>query len=336
VRLADGAVRGRWREKSVSRLPSRVEAPGLTGAGGKPTVSVILPTYNRAHTLLRAVDSVLSQDCRDLELIIVDDGSTDGTAELVGRIEDIRVRLFRHDTNRGAAAARNTGIAVSSADWIAFQDSDDVWLPGLLRILTARAIEAPRNTGVVFCAALKTGTPRGERVPKRDLNIVSGDLLPQLVISNPIALPAAIIHRRCIADLGGFDESMRTQEDWEFWLRVAGRYSFEYVNETLVTSPYTPDGVNSASLAVIEAAISHIRVHHSETFLRFPGSIANLEYFLGCVAVHQNQTPAAVKYLRAALSRKPYRLKYAVALVLAIVSPMLFRRLVGFGSGSRR
>src|SRR5258707_14809733 len=92
-------------------------------------VSVVLPTFNRGGTLLRSVRSVLNQSHRDLELIIVDDGSTDETHDIVDVISDSRLRYIKFDRNCGQSVARNTGIAASRADLIAFQDSDDVWLP---------------------------------------------------------------------------------------------------------------------------------------------------------------------------------------------------------------
>ena len=110
-----------------------------------PQVSVVIPTYNRAHILGRAIDSVLQQTHRDLELIIVDDGSSDGTAALVRGIEDPRVR-YVHQQNRGVSAARNRGIAEARAEWLAFLDSDDEWLPQKLE----RQFSALRG---VECAA---------------------------------------------------------------------------------------------------------------------------------------------------------------------------------------
>jgi len=94
-----------------------------------PTVSVIIPTYNRAHLLDRAIRSVLDQTYQDFELIVVDDGSSDPTAEVIATFADPRIYYLRHEKNRGAAAARNTGIEASQGDYVAFLDSDCEWLP---------------------------------------------------------------------------------------------------------------------------------------------------------------------------------------------------------------
>ena len=115
----------------------------------RPAVSVVLPTYNRASTLRRAVDSVLCQDFGDFELIVVDDGSRDQTASILSDIDDARLRVIRLPENRGQAHARNVGLDAASADLAAFQDSDDVWHPNKLSRQVA-AIRAIPDASVVY------------------------------------------------------------------------------------------------------------------------------------------------------------------------------------------
>ena len=118
----------------------------------KPTVSVIIPTYNRAKLLPRAIKSVLNQTFKDFEVIIVDDGSTDNTEEVINEFQkhNKRIKYIRHEKNKGAAAARNTGIKIAQGEYIAFQDSDDEWLPNKLEKQMEIFESAPAEIGVVY------------------------------------------------------------------------------------------------------------------------------------------------------------------------------------------
>src|SRR6478672_2666674 len=137
-------------------------------------VSVIMPVYNGAAFVSRAIDSVLRQTVRDLELIVVDDGSTDDTREVVTAITDSRLRYI-HQQNRGPSVARNNGIRAASAEWIAFLDSDDYWLPTKLEAQLARAREVP-DAGVIYCGA-KYLDPSGNFIA--DLRaVVEGAIVP--------------------------------------------------------------------------------------------------------------------------------------------------------------
>lgn len=112
-------------------------------------ISVIIPVYNRAALVRRALTSCLSQDDPDFEVVVIDDGSTDGTAEVVESIGDPRIRLIRHQVNRGRCPARNTGMAAASGQWFVFLDSDDELLPGALATIHRRALAAPADVGAL-------------------------------------------------------------------------------------------------------------------------------------------------------------------------------------------
>lgn len=116
----------------------------------KPTVSVILPTYNRAHLVGRAIQSVLDQMYQDFEIIVVDDGSGDNTEEIINGFTDTRIRYVKHQKNKGGSAARNTGIKLAKGKYIAFQDSDDEWLPDKLEKQMKAFKKASDEVGVVY------------------------------------------------------------------------------------------------------------------------------------------------------------------------------------------
>lgn len=182
-----------------------------------PLVSVIIPTYNRAHLVGDAIESVLSQSFTDLELIVVDDGSIDGTDKVISAFSDARVRCFSQE-HGGVAAARNLGIELAFGKLTAFLDSDDLFLPGKLSIQVERLREKPR-VGLVYGWFYKrkgnySGNSRLVK-PKqvRDL----GDVL----LGTSIAWPTVLVHTTWLRNVGGFDQSLRVSEDWDMIVRLA-------------------------------------------------------------------------------------------------------------------
>ncbi len=205
---------------------------------GRPAVSVILPTYQRAHVLGRAVDSVLAQTAGDLELIVVDDGSTDGTAELVGSYDDGRIRYLRQD-NAGVAAARNRGLRAVRAPLVAFLDSDDEWFPPKLALQTARMAELPDDVGLLYGGVenVTDGGCRRVRIPTH-----RGDLHRVLLLTNVLhGTSGVMIRRAVVATVGFFDEALPAAEDFDYWVRVARFFEIDLIDEPLVRYDDTGD-----------------------------------------------------------------------------------------------
>ncbi len=183
-----------------------------------PEVSVVIPTYNRASTIGRALDSVLNQSVRDIEVLVVDDGSTDATVATVEAVADQRVTLLRHATNKGAAAARNTGIRAARAPFIAFLDSDDAWLPGKLTAQLAALRAAPAGQDVschgVHIHLLDHGVERDQPLE------ASADWFARLVRDCNLSPGATQMTRREAFDrVGLLDETLPRFEDWDWLLR---------------------------------------------------------------------------------------------------------------------
>lgn len=218
-----------------------------------PLVSVILPTYNRAHTLLRAINSVLNQDYREIELIVVDDASTDNTPELLATITDPRLRVIRYDRNKGVAGATNTGIQAARGAFIAFQDSDDEWLDGKLAQQVARLAAAPPDCVCVYCIKIVYGRDpefrRGKRrvacVPGPEEALVEGDLRAVLWRRNIVSPQTAICTRAAALQLGGFDEKLRSDQDWDFFSQLAEIGSFAFVDAPLVSTYLQTDSISA-------------------------------------------------------------------------------------------
>jgi GT2 family glycosyltransferase len=213
-----------------------------------PQVTVIIPTFNRARYLTEAVQSVLDQTFPDYELIIVDDGSTDGTSTVLAGFGDPRLRVLRQK-NRGISAAMNVGLRAARGEYIARLDSDDAWLPDLLE-REAAVLDSHPNIGVVYSRAQAmsaNGIPREYYLglPLR----YPHDTLLSLLWGDCTCNITTLARRSCFAAAGPYDETFRMHEDWDMWLRVARSYHFMFLNSTLgrfrehdnrITSPSSP------------------------------------------------------------------------------------------------
>lgn len=193
-----------------------------------PMVSVIIPTYNRADVLARAIQSVLAQTFTDFELIVVDDGSSDRTADVVRGFSD-RVRLVRQE-NRGVSAARNTGIKISQGRLIAFLDSDDEWLPRKLEKQVALF-----SDGHFICHTDELWYRDGKPVPQKEIHRKQGGWFFTRALERCLISPSSVVLSRALLDeVGWFDEDLLAAEDYDLWLRVTAFYEVAFVPEPLV------------------------------------------------------------------------------------------------------
>ncbi|MCK4786748.1 MAG: glycosyltransferase [Desulfobacteraceae bacterium] len=200
-----------------------------------PTVSVIIPTYNRAHVLGRSIQSVLNQTFQDFELIIVDDGSTDDTETLVNRLRSKKIKYIRHQVNQGGSVAPtpNTGLRLAKGDYIAFQDDDDEWIPEKLERQMKVMCTAPPEVGVVYARCTKYDS-LGNYIPPLKVAKKEGYLFKQLLNECYIQWTTALIKKECFNKVGLINESMLYARDWEFLLRVSQHYQFLYIDDPLV------------------------------------------------------------------------------------------------------
>lgn len=193
-------------------------------------ISVIIPTYNREKTIERAITSVLKQTYGDLELIVVDDCSTDDTKKVVESIGDDRVRYIRLEKNSGACVARNRGICEARGEYVAFQDSDDEWLPEKLEIQLKALTE--NNADFVFCSMI-----RKNYADKEEIYPDLGDsrfLSHEECLTRSLASTQTFFCKTSVAKDVKFDEKFFCMQDYDFCIRVSERYSVYYVNVPLV------------------------------------------------------------------------------------------------------
>ncbi|WP_372966646.1 glycosyltransferase [Marinobacter sp.] len=197
----------------------------------KPRVSVITPTFNRAGYLPIAVESVLAQSFEDFELIVIDDGSTDETPELMKQyLADSRVRYFQQP-NQGQSVARNRGIAESSGEFICFLDSDNAWVES--RLASAlQAFEANPQADIVYGDYMVIDA-EGRELGVNRMKRYSGRITPMLIHDNFVSMNTTMTRRRCFEEMGGFDSNDRLAEDYGLWLRFSTQYTFHYLPEVL-------------------------------------------------------------------------------------------------------
>jgi glycosyltransferase involved in cell wall biosynthesis len=268
-----------------------------------PAVSVVIPTYNRGRGVERAVTSVLDQSFADLELLVVDDGSDDGTAQrLVGR--DQRLRCHRQP-NRGPAAARNAGIRIAQAPIVAFLDADNRWLPDHLGVVHAVLGLHPEAVLAGTCAGFRI---EGREEPA-DATLVDG--LPEALVSNRVGYVSGVaVRREALLEVNGFDEEMEVGEDDDLWLRLAMRGPFAFVRRRTIVRRHTHGGLrdrgrqNGAYTAANERSVRRVLDELDDEELRARAR-GRLHILAAVAAVERRDGPRAREELAHACALLP-------------------------------
>lgn len=247
----------------------------------RPYISIIIPTYNRAHLINRAIESVLNQTYGKFELLVVDDCSNDDTESVVSSFDDFRIRYIKCDKNGGAAAARNRGIKEAKYDWIAFLDSDDVWRTDKLE---KQVTAMDGVAGLVYCTFLRhpsdgtedTLMPSSDRSVDRRQGIMFGELL----LGNFIGMPTIMVHKSVFNDAGLFDENLRCYEDYDFLLRASQYTRFLHVDEVLV-DVYETEGSVGLNPDRFFEAITKILAQYKSVYEEINFWQTKVEWLLG-------------------------------------------------------
>jgi len=290
-----------------------------------PLVSVIIPTYNRAHLLGRSIQSVLEQTYRNIEVIVVDDASTDDTQEILGSIKDNRVRYIRHNRNRGQAAARNTGIRASIGKYIAFQDSDDQWLPEKLMKQITFFEKTSAALGVVYTGFWRVRNGEKTYIPSKKIKEKEGNINKQILRGNFIGTPVTVIKKEYLKKTGLFDETLPCLEDWEFFIRLSEHCEFKYVPEALVISHATPNSVSSKQVAHMEAK-KYILEKHYEEISKDKYILALHNYSIGSSLCEIGQITEGRKWLFRAWKLDPLCIRFTVALILSFLGKTMYAK----------
>ena len=223
-------------------------------------ISVIIPTYNRKHTLQRAIDSVLAQTFKPYEIIIVDDGSKDGTKEWL--LQNYPSVQYIHQPNNGVSSARNKGIQISQGSWIALLDSDDEWMPEKLEY-QSRFIEVNRDSS--FCHTNEIWIRNGVRVNQmKKHKKYGGDIFKHCLDICRISPSSSIIKKDVFEEVGAFDESLTVCEDYDLWLRVTAKFNILFLDEPLIKKygghldqlSRVPEGIEQYRIRSLEKILS--------------------------------------------------------------------------------
>jgi len=193
-------------------------------------VSAIIPTYNRADYIAQAVSSCLAQTYPCYEIIVVDDGSTDNTPQVLGQF-GTRIQVVRQK-NGGLAAARNAGIRAATGQYLGFLDDDDLWLPCKLE-RQVQALSQDHAVTVIYSDFAYVHEEGKNTVPRSLNRPQPRNMLEALLMGNWLAVDTFLIRRDCFGEIGFFNEELRAHEDWDFWLRLAARYRWSHVPEEL-------------------------------------------------------------------------------------------------------
>ena len=238
-----------------------------------PEVSVIISTCNRAGLLGRAVRSVLAQSYTDYELIIVDDASIDGTEEVVRSFTDSRIVLARHGERKGGSAARNTGIKMAKGKYVAFLDDDDEWMADKLEKQVEKIKRSPDDVGVIYTGVELVG-PEEDHAMRTIRPVLRGNLKDSLLRGSTIGTVSRVLARKeCFEKAGLFDESLKSSQDWDMWLRIADHYSFDLVPEPLVRIHLHGKRISTDPASVISGRTRLIEKHMGR-LSRYPDIMA--------------------------------------------------------------
>jgi len=224
-----------------------------------PEISVIIPTYNRRDMVSRALASVLVQEDVDLEVLVVDDGSDDGTVEALLSVRDPRVRVLVQESNRGVSAARNRGIAEARAPWLAFLDDDDFWAPDRL----ARHLEAATASWADWVCGpvlVVRGLEVVGRIPAAD----DSGMAERLRAGTASVTPSAVSARAALVrEVGGFDERLSAYADWDLWIRLGRRGTLGWCPDALVAYSEHPDKMRVREWANMPGEFAHLVSKHT-------------------------------------------------------------------------
>lgn len=269
-----------------------------------PRVSVVLPTHNRAKLVGRAISSVLAQSFSSLELIVVDDCSSDNTREVVASFSDPRVRYIRLETNQYVCRARNVGINSAQGEFLAFQDDDDIWLWDKLELQVA-ALDDDQECGLNLCGYFSIHDNRADLVVGQErfeqMDFEKGPMVGFALI----ATPAWLVRKKFIDQVGGFDPQMRVRNDWELAYRLSKVCRFSHLPAPLFFQDHKGGGSLWNNHSQVGPAMRHFLYKNERELSAKPKVYGALQTLAANYFVFYGEPQEARIHLQAALSSNP-------------------------------
>ncbi len=281
-------------------------------------VSVIIPTYNHSQYVCRAIDSILAQTYKDYEVIVVDDGSTDGTREVLSKYGNKINYIYQE--NKGLPSARNTGIKASTGEYFVFLDADDYISPKALEI-EVRFLENHPQIGWVYsdyyCVNKKGNIlAQFSKGITSDITPPEGMVFKRFLQGNFVPINAVMIRKRCVNDVGFFDESLTSYEDGDFWLRVSAKYELKYINEPLAFQRMYAASMRTdlvrLRINTIQVINKICRLYPDLTLIyknKINKNLADIHNYLGFEYYHQGKLKEAKSELLSSVRYYPFQKK---------------------------
>jgi glycosyltransferase involved in cell wall biosynthesis len=297
-----------------------------------PSVSVLLPTYRRGAVIRRALETVLSQSFTDFELIVLDDLPGDDTEAVIQSFKDRRVRYAPHPSRDGVAAARNRGLALARGELIAFQDSDDEWLPGKLQQQVDRLRSLPAEFALTQGAVEYAGPPR---------RYLFSDLPPGqertacLPVNSTTFLQAWLARKAVLVEVGGFDERLQLWEDWELLIRLCQKYRVDMDPRAMAITHDTPDSLIKQLHRRVPSLVTILEKHRALMEAN-PRALAVNLYAIARFKLLASEDRDARSLLLESLRLHPARARTWALLGLSLLGRPVLRAAVGWRDATAR
>lgn len=296
-----------------------------------PKVSIIIPTYNRASLIKKAVESLLNQTYKNIEILIIDDCSTDDTEKVIKYYRDDRIIYTKLEINQGAPAARNFGISKANGELIAFLDSDDRWESTKLE-KQVKKLSEDKKIGVVYTGIKKISSSSTKLLlPQKRKNILN-----DLLIGNCVGSTSTVLIRKdLLLKVGGFDLSFKSCQDWDLFIRLALITEFDYIQEPLVQY-YEHDGerISTNSTSVVDGQVQIHQTYKNQVLQLSRQNINEHYHYIGMNILKAgllSQSPNHIKVGRKFLSktiRYPFQTKHVLLYIISLNHKTLLAKIL--------